>query len=40
MKYCKMCGCHMDDKHEADICECCLDDLLESDPGEEVEYGV
>lgn len=36
MKYCKMCGCHMDDNHESDICECCLDDIYESDPGEEV----
>lgn len=37
MKHCKMCGCIMDERHESDICECCLDDLYGSDPGEEVE---
>lgn len=36
MKHCKYCGILMCDSHESDICECCLDDLLESDPGEEV----
>lgn len=35
MKRCKLCGCHMDDNHDGDICECCLDELYESDPGEE-----
>lgn len=35
MKHCIMCGCLMDLDHEGDICECCLDDLYESDPGEE-----
>lgn len=34
-KYCSYCGCIMDQKHDGDICECCLDDLYESDPGEE-----
>ena len=34
-KYCIMCGCIMDQKHPEDICEVCLDDLYESDPGEE-----
>lgn len=29
MKKCLLCGCHMDDKHESDICECCLDDMSE-----------
>lgn len=27
MKKCKMCGCLMDDKHDLDICECCIDDM-------------
>ena len=34
-KYCTKCGCIMDPKHDGDICECCLDELYESDPGEE-----
>ena len=34
-KYCTMCGCIMDKNHAGDICECCLDELYESDPGEE-----
>lgn len=29
MKKCLQCGCHMDDYHESDICECCLDDMDE-----------
>ena len=33
-KQCTMCGCLMDADHEDDLCECCLDDLYESDPGE------
>lgn len=37
MKHCIMCGCLMDNDHEGDICECCLDDLYESDPGENSE---
>ena len=37
MKYCKMCGCRMGANHYGDICECCLDDLYESDPGESEE---
>lgn len=37
-KYCIKCGCIMDPKYEADICEVCLDELYESDPGEEVDY--
>ena len=36
-KYCSYCGCIMDQNHDGDICEVCLDDLYESDPGEEVE---
>ena len=31
-KRCTMCGCILFD--ESDICECCLDELYESDPGE------
>ena len=38
MKYCTMCCCHMDDKHDGDICECCLDDLYASAPGEDEDY--
>ena len=37
MKNCKMCGCIMENSYEDDICPCCLDDLYESDPGEEVD---
>ena len=37
-KHCKMCGCNLDYKHDGDICECCLDDLYASDPGEEEKY--
>lgn len=36
-KYCTICGCIMDEKHDGDICEVCLDELYESDPGEEVD---
>lgn len=28
MKGCKICDCHMDDNHESDICECCVDDMV------------
>lgn len=31
MKYCKQCGCIMDDDHDDDICECCLDDMREEE---------
>lgn len=34
-KYCSICGCIMDQSHDGDICEVCLDELYESDPGEE-----
>ena len=36
MKYCKMCGCHLGDRHDGDVCECCLDDMFprEEDPTE------
>lgn len=34
-KYCSMCGCIMDPKHDGEICEVCLDELYESDPGED-----
>lgn len=32
MKYCEICGCIMDDNHDGDICECCLDDMTGEDP--------
>jgi len=35
-KHCTMCGCIMLPDHDSDICEVCLDELYESDPGEEV----
>ena len=35
MKYCDICGVIMDDSHERNICECCIDDL--SDTDEEVD---
>lgn len=34
-KHCIYCGCILDEKHDGDVCECCLDDLYESDPGED-----
>lgn len=34
-KRCTICGCHMYDDSDSDICEVCLDALYESDPGEE-----
>lgn len=34
-KHCTFCGCLMDANHDGDICEVCLDELYESDPGEE-----
>jgi len=30
-KRCLECGCHMDDDHYGNICECCMDDRV---PGE------
>ena len=33
-KHCTFCGCNMYEDSESDICECCLDELYESDPGE------
>ena len=36
MKHCIMCGCLMDENHESDLCECCLDDLEDIDTNEEV----
>lgn len=29
MKHCIMCDCILEDDHEADICEVCLDDMTE-----------
>lgn len=39
VKRCSVCGCHMYDDSDSDICEVCLDELYASDPGdpEEVE---
>lgn len=31
MKYCKMCGCIMDDDHDGEICEVCIDDMREEE---------
>lgn len=33
-KRCTKCGCYMYDDTDSDICECCLDDIKESDPGD------
>ncbi len=33
-KRCTVCGCYMYDDSESDMCEICIDELLESDPGE------
>ena len=35
-KRCSVCDCHIYSDSESDICECCLDALYESDPGEEL----
>lgn len=32
-KHCTMCGCNMYHDSDSDICEVCLDELYESDPG-------
>ena len=37
-KRCDVCGCIMEPDSELNICECCLDELLECDPREEVDY--
>ena len=37
-KRCTMCGCHMYDDSDSDICEVCVDELLESDLREEEEF--
>lgn len=34
-KRCTICGCIMFDDSDSDICEICLDELYESDPGEQ-----
>lgn len=34
-KYCSFCGCNLPDDYESDICMCCQDELLASDPGDE-----
>lgn len=36
MARCIFCGIIMSVYDEGNICDCCLDDLYESDPGEEV----
>ena len=33
-KRCTMCGCIMHSDSDSDICEVCLDELYESDPGD------
>lgn len=33
-KRCTICGCHMYDDSDSDICEVCVDELYASDPGE------
>ena len=33
-KRCTICGCIMFDDSDSDICEVCLDELYDSDPGE------
>lgn len=33
-KRCTLCGCHMYDDIDSDICEVCVDELLASDPGD------
>ena len=35
-KHCIMCGCILYPDSESDICEICLDELYESEPGEGV----
>jgi hypothetical protein len=34
-KRCSICGCHMYDDSDSDICEICIDELYESESGEE-----
>lgn len=35
-KHCTMCGCILYPDSESDICECCIDELLDSDPGVDI----
>lgn len=37
-KRCTICGCIMYDDSDTDICEICVDELYNSDPGEVEEY--
>jgi hypothetical protein len=37
-KRCTVCGCHMYDDGDEDICEICLDELYRSEPGKDVEF--
>jgi hypothetical protein len=32
-KRCSICGCHMYGDSDSDMCEICVDELYESDPG-------
>ena len=34
---CGVCGCILEPDSELDICECCLDELLDSNPREDTE---
>lgn len=33
-KRCSICGCYMYSDSESDMCEICVDELYDSDPGE------
>ena len=38
MNECIMCRCKLTSSYEGNICDCCLDDLYDSDPEKEVLY--
>lgn len=39
-KRCTMCGCHIFADSDSDICDVCIDELYESDPGEPEEVDL
>ena len=38
-KRCKLCGCIMYDDNGSEICDCCLDDMAESEEDAEEDNG-
>lgn len=36
-RLCILCGCYLDPDSDSDMCDCCIDELCDSDPREEVD---